>query len=78
MNKPKYKLGDMIRDIISGDVEIIISIRRSWDTYEYKTQYDDPRPNMFRNERFGMWHEFTIDKFYTVIGNLFDKEKPHA
>ena len=77
MNKPKYKLGDMICDPITGDIEIIIAIQPVWDSYRYKTQYDDPRDKDYRTGRFASWLESTIDKWYTVIGNLFDKEKQH-
>ena len=77
MNKPKYKLGNMIRDAF-GTVEIIISIEPRGDSYKYKTQYDDPRPKCFTTARFECWWEETIGKYYTVIGNLFDKETKHA
>lgn len=77
MNKPKYKLGDMIQDKISKDIEIIIAITPYGDKYQYKTQYDDPRDKYYCNGRFTDWLEPTIDHWYTVIGNLFDKEKQH-
>lgn len=73
MNKPKYKLGDMIRDNVTGTVEIIISIDAAYSTYRYKTQYDDPRPKCFTKARFQNWFEEIIDKYYDVIGNLFDE-----
>lgn len=79
MTKPKYKLGDIIQDQ-AGTVEIIVAIRKYqlWDTveYRYKTQYDNPRGRNYA-DRFAAWYECTIDKYCTVIGNLFDKEKQH-
>jgi heat shock protein HspQ len=77
MNKPKYKLGDMIQDNVTGVIEIIISIDPTYHIYRYKTQYDDPRQKSFTKARFQRWFEDIIDKYYTVIGNLFDKENRH-
>jgi hypothetical protein len=80
MNKPKYKLGDIIQDC-TGTVEIIIAIEEPYQNdeayYRYKTQYDDPRNRNYHKDRFAAWYQTTIDKYYTVIGNLFDKEKQH-
>ena len=80
MNKPKYKLGDIIYDPMLGTTELIIAIKKypCWNyevDYQYKTQYID---NPKRIGKFDAWWEETIDSYCRVIGNLFDKEKQHA
>lgn len=77
MNKPKYRLGDIIYDDTLGTTELIIAIKKydDWFTdYRYKTQYID-NPKLIG--KFDAWWEEIIDIHCRVIGNLFDKEKQH-
>ena len=68
MNKPKYKLGDIVYDRLCNSTELIMSIEPIYDGFKYETmviegRYDGMRYNFF---------EPTLDDWYVVIGNMLE------
>lgn len=67
MTKPRYKLGDIIRDTCIGTEELVIAMCPVYTMYEYKTQ----NITGHSDGAFNTWMETTIDKYYEVTGNIF-------
>ena len=71
MNKPKYKLGDIVYDRWCNSTELIVSIENTRYDFKYETmviegRYDGMRYNFF---------ESTLDDWYVVIGNMLEAKR---
>jgi hypothetical protein len=70
MNKPKYKLGDIIYDISCDRTELIISINHFCTSFWYKTIILDG----YYDGKHDGWCEDTLDNWCEVIGNVLEDE----
>lgn len=71
MNKPKYKLGDIVYDRLCNSTELIISIEMlEFKFVWYRTIVIDG----YRDSRYDIWSEKTLDEWYKVIGNILEDE----
>lgn len=71
MNKPKYKLGDIIYDRKCNSTELIVSIENAYYGVEYEIVVIEGRDDGMRHEYF----EPTLDNWYVVIGNVLESKK---
>ena len=73
MNKPKYKLGDIVYDRLCNSTELIVSIQIINSVW-YRTMIIDGR----NDGKYDSWHEDTLDEWYKVIGNVLEDEHGHS
>lgn len=74
MNKPKYKLGDIIYDRLCNSTELIVSIEPIYDGFKYETMVIEGRYERI-HRRYNFIQSFiesTLDKWYVVIGNMLE------
>lgn len=71
MNKPKYKLGDIVYDRLCNSTELIMSIESLYDSFKYETMVIEGR----RDRAYGRWLELTLDGWYVVIGNMLEGKR---
>ena len=72
MNKPKYKLGDIVYDRLCNSTELIVSIENLHNDlkYAYETMVIEGRCERIRR-RYN-FIESTLDEWYVVIGNMLE------
>lgn len=73
MNKPKYKLGDIVYDRSFNSTELIISIEPTYDSFKYETMVIEGRYESIR-KRYNFF-ESTLDDWYIVIGNMLEDKR---
>lgn len=71
MNKPKYKLGDIIYDRLCDSTELIVSIENAYYGVEYGIVVIEGSDDGMRYEFF----EPTLDNWYVVIGNILEAKQ---
>lgn len=71
MNKPKYKLGDIIYDRKCNSTELIVRIENAYYGFEYETMVIEGRYEGMRDEFF----EPILDDWYVVIGNVLEAKQ---
>lgn len=72
MNKPKYKIGDILYDHNAGTYEVVKAIKRVGHHYKYFVIEIVNSPTYHDGDETS-WYEETIDNHDTVVGNMFDK-----
>ena len=72
MNKPKYKLGDIIYDRLCNSTELIVSIEPIYNGLKYasETMVIEGRYERLRMRCNVI--ESTLDEWYVVIGNMLE------
>ena len=73
MNKPKYKLGDIVYDRKCDSTELVVSIENMPNDleYVYETMVIEGR----RERAHDRWLELTLDEWYVVIGNMLEGKR---
>ena len=72
MNKPKYKLGDIIYDKKCGYTEVIVGIEFSKITNEYMYRTVIIAGNNDGEREW--WHETIIDKWSVKTSNILEEQ----
>lgn len=73
MNKPKYKLGDIVYDRLCNSTELIMSIENTHYGFEYETMVIEGRYERIRR-RYN-FIESTLDEWYVVVGNMLEAKR---
>lgn len=68
MNKPKYKLGDIVYDRLCNSTELIVSITIIDAFICYATMIIDG----YKDGKYDIWSEHTLNIWYEVIGNVLE------
>lgn len=74
MKRPKYKLGDIIRNKLLNHTEAIIEIYNVGMEYRYKTRHLDG--NKDGQTSLITRSEWSLSIFYEVVGNVLDRRLP--